>query len=41
VNGSIIVVAVAGTTDWLVSLIVVGEVEGRRVYVNHKYCARA
>jgi hypothetical protein len=41
VNGSIIVVAVAGTTDWLASLIVVAEVEGRRVYVNDKYCARA
>jgi hypothetical protein len=41
VNGSIIVVSVAGATDWLVSPIVVNEVEGRRVYVNDKYCAAA
>ncbi len=49
VNGSIVGVWVAGnspvprlgTTDWLVSAIVVNEVEGRRVYVNEKYCARA
>jgi hypothetical protein len=40
VNGSIVVVGVAGTSDWLVSAIAVNEVEGRRVYVNNKYCAR-
>jgi hypothetical protein len=48
VNGSIVGVWVAGnspvprlgSTDWLVSAIVVNEVEGRRVYVNEKYCAR-
>jgi hypothetical protein len=49
VNGSIVSVWVAGdspaprlgTTDWLVSAIVVNEIEGRRVYLNEKYCARA
>jgi len=49
VNGSIVSVWDAGnspaprlgTTDWLVTAIVVNEVEGRRVYVNDKYCARA
>ena len=42
VNGSIVVVGVvAGTSDWLVSAIAVNEVEGRRVYVNDKYCTRA
>jgi hypothetical protein len=49
VNGSIVGVWVAGnspvprlgSTDWLVSAIVLNEVEGRRVYVNEKYCARA
>ena len=30
-----------GTTDWLVSATAVKEVEGRRVYLNDKYCARA
>ena len=42
VNGSIVVVGVvAGTSDWLVSAIAVNEVEGRRVYVNDKYCRHA
>lgn len=49
VNGSIITVWVAGnsrvprlgTTDWLISAIVVKEVEGRRVYGNNEYCGRA
>jgi hypothetical protein len=49
VNGSIVSVWVAGdspvprlgTTDWLVSAIAVNEIEGRRVYLNDKYCARA
>ena len=41
VNGSIVVVGVAGTFDWLVSAIAVNEVEGRRVYVNDKYCRHA
>jgi hypothetical protein len=41
VNGSIVVVGVAGTFDWLVSAIAVNEVEGRRVYVNDRYCTRA
>jgi hypothetical protein len=48
VYGSIVTVWVAGnspaprlgTTDWLVSAIAVKEVEGRRVYLNDKYCAR-
>jgi hypothetical protein len=48
-NGSIVSVWVAGdspvprlgTTDWLVTAIAVNEIEGRRVYVNKKYCARA
>jgi hypothetical protein len=46
VYGSILVVWLAedarvprlGTTDWLVSAI--NDVEGRRVYLNQKYCAR-
>ena len=49
VNGSVVSIWDAGnspaprlgTTDWLVTAIVVNEVEGRRVYVNDKYCARA
>jgi hypothetical protein len=49
VNGSIVSVWVAedspvprlGTTDWLVSAIAVNEIEGRRVYLNDKYCAPA
>jgi hypothetical protein len=49
VNGSIVSVWVAGdspvprlgTTDWLVTAIAVNEVEGRRVYLNDKYCAQA
>jgi hypothetical protein len=41
VNGSIVNVAVSGTTDWLLTTIAVNEVEGRRLYVNDKYCARA
>lgn len=48
VNGSIVSIWDAGnspaprlgTTDWLVTAIVVNEVEGRRVYVNDQYCAR-
>jgi hypothetical protein len=48
VNGSIVSVWVAGdspvprlgTTDWLVTAIAVNEIEGRRVYLNDKYCAR-
>jgi hypothetical protein len=41
VNGSIIVVSFVGTKHWLVSAIVVNEVEGRRVYIDEKYCTRA
>jgi hypothetical protein len=30
-----------GATEWLVSAIAVNDVEGRRAYLNVKYCARA
>jgi hypothetical protein len=49
VYGSIVSVWVAGdspvprlgTTDWLATAIAVKEIQGRRVYLNDKYCARA
>jgi hypothetical protein len=40
VYGSLIYVAVARTSEWLISAGVVEDIEGRRVYVNHKYCER-
>jgi hypothetical protein len=39
--GSIVVVGLVGSNDWLVSAIVVRDIEGRRVYVNEKYCTRS
>jgi hypothetical protein len=49
VYGSILAVWLAGdspvprlgTTDWLVAAIAVNDVQGRRVYLNEKYCARS
>jgi hypothetical protein len=41
VYGSQVYITIAGTPDWLVSAIAVENVEGRRVYVNDKYCAGA
>jgi hypothetical protein len=41
VNGSVVVVGVAGTTNWLVTANAVNDVGGRRVYVDEKYCERA
>jgi hypothetical protein len=41
VYGSQVYITIAGTPDWLVSAIAVENVEGRRVYVNDKYCVRA
>jgi hypothetical protein len=49
VYGSIVAVELAGdssvprlgTTDWLVSAIAVSDTEGRRVYLNEKYCVRS
>ena len=40
VNGSIVNVGVVGTANWLITAIVVNEVEGRRVYFKDRYCAR-
>jgi hypothetical protein len=41
VYGSQVYITIAGTPDWLVSAIAVENLEGRRVYVNDKYCAHA
>jgi hypothetical protein len=41
VYGSQVYITIAGTPDWLVSAIAVENVQGRRVYVNDKYCAGA
>jgi hypothetical protein len=41
VYGSLIYIAVAGTPEWLISAPVVKNVEGRRIYVNDKYCERS
>jgi hypothetical protein len=40
VYGSLIYVTAPGTPGWLVSAIVVKDVEGRRIYVNYNYCER-
>jgi hypothetical protein len=40
VYGSLIYVTVAGTPEWLVSAGIVKDVEGRRVYINDRYCER-
>jgi hypothetical protein len=39
VYGSQVYITIAGTPDWLISAIAVESVEGRRLYVNDKYCA--
>jgi hypothetical protein len=41
VYGSQVNITVAGMPEWLISAIAVKNVEGRRVYVNDQYCARA
>jgi hypothetical protein len=41
VYGSLIYITVARTREWLISAVAVKDVEGRRVYVNDRYCVRA